>query len=114
MDFKTALYRIIGDRIKVKRIAQGLSQDEVSKYLKLSRSSISNMEIGRHQIPLFLLYELSYYFKTNIHDLIPTYEEVLEFVNSEIKDYSGFLDGKNFNEDEKQSLEKVLSTIGKK
>jgi len=114
MDFKTALYRIIGDRIKVKRAAQNLSQDAISKHLKLSRSSISNMEMGRHQIPLYLLYELSDYFKINIYDLIPTFQEVVEFINSEIKDYSGFLEGKDFNDVQKQSLKKVLNAIGKK
>lgn len=112
-DFKGILYTIIGNRIKVKRKEQGLSQEDLSFRLNLGRSSISNIEIGRHQIPLFTLYDLSILLKCNIYDIIPTYDEVIEVLNSEIKEYSKLLEAQNLNNSQRESVEEILKKIGK-
>ena len=111
-DFKSILYKIIGDRIKSKRKELGLSQDDLSKHLNLGRSSISNIEIGRHQIPLSVLYELSILLKINVHNLLPTYEEVVELLNSKIKEYSKILEAKDLNSLQRESVEDILKNIG--
>lgn len=58
-----------------------MSQEDLSKALNLSRSSLSNIEIGRHQIPLIVLYELSKILSLDLHKLIPTLIEVEDSVD---------------------------------
>jgi transcriptional regulator with XRE-family HTH domain len=113
MHFKSTLYKIIGDRIKVKRKEKGYSQDDLSKFLNIGRSSISNIEIGRHQVPLFSLYELSKFLNVSIYDIIPSYDEVLNTQNSYIKEYSKFINSKDLSETEKENVEDVLNNLGK-
>ena len=111
--FKNTLYKIIGERIKYQRKKIDLSQEDLSNHLKLNRSSISNIETGRHQIPLFILYELSTLLKINIHDLIPMNSEVIEKLNSENKDFTEILEAKtNLNENQKESIEDIIKQLG--
>lgn len=110
-DFKGILYYIIGNRIKSLRTERALSQEDLSVQLNLSRASISNIELGRHQIPLFLLYELSLFFKIGIYDLIPTNEEIQSNLNSKNPELSKILDNQNLDLSQKESLENLLNNI---
>ena len=110
-DFKGILYYIIGNRIKSLRTERALSQEDLSVQLNLSRASISNIELGRHQIPLFLLYELSLFFKIGIYDLIPTNEEIQSNLNSKNPELSKILDNQNLGLSQKESLENLLNNI---
>ena len=110
-DFKGILYYMIGNRIKSLRTERGLSQEDLSLHLNLSRASISNIEFGRHQIPLFLLYELSLFFKIGIYDLIPSNEEIQSKLNSNNPELSKFLDIQNLDLSQKESLENILNSI---
>ncbi|MFS0637344.1 helix-turn-helix transcriptional regulator [Mesobacillus foraminis] len=51
--------RIVGQNIKNIRKYRGLSQIELAKAIKLTRSSVVNMESGKLNIGLDNLYELS-------------------------------------------------------
>jgi transcriptional regulator with XRE-family HTH domain len=110
-DFKGILYYMIGNRIKSLRTERGLSQEDLSVQLNLSRASISNIELGRHQIPLFLLYELSLFFKIGINDLIPTNEEIQSDLNSINPELSKILDTQNLDLSQKEILENLLKNI---
>lgn len=110
-DFKGILYYMIGNRIKSLRTERSLSQGDLSLQLNLSRASISNIELGRHQIPLFLLYELSLYFKIDIHDLIPSIEEIQSNLNSNSPELSKILDTQNLDLSQKVNLENILNSI---
>ena len=110
-DFKGVLYYIIGNRIKSLRTKRGLSQEELSIHLNLSRASISNIELGRHQIPLVLLYELTIFFKISIYDLIPTNEEVQSNLNTNHPEFIKILDTQNLDLTQKESLENLLNSI---
>lgn len=112
-EFKEVIYKIIGDRIKTKRKEQGLSQEDLSKHLKVGRSSISNIEIGRHQVPLYVLYEISSLLKLDVHDILPTYEEVVKSLNSDIIEYSKILEARNLSENQRESVESIIKDIGK-
>ena len=111
-DFKNTLNKIIGLRIKSKRKDLNLSQDALAKYLDLRRTSISNIELGRHQIPLYLLYKLSVLLKTDIIEIIPTYNEIIELMDSEINEYSKILESKKLNNIERESVKNILKNIG--
>ncbi len=102
---------MIGNRIKSLRTERSLSQEDLSLQLNLSRASISNIELGRHQIPLFLLYELSLYFKIDIHDLIPSIEEIQSNLNSNSPELSKILDTQNLDLSQKVNLENILNSI---
>lgn len=110
-DFKGILYYMIGNRIKSLRTERSLSQEDLSLQLNLSRASISNIELGRHQIPLFLLYELSLYFKIDIHDLILSIEEIQSNLNSNSPELSKILDTQNLDLSQKVNLENILNSI---
>lgn len=111
--FKDALYELIGQKVKSLRKRRELSQEDLSDFLELSRSSISNIESGRHQVPLSTLYELSHLFKISIHDLIPSYDEVSDFLNSEIKDYMELLEAQDLSVSQRKNIEDEIKNIGK-
>ena len=91
-DFHSALYRIVGDRIRQFRIQLNLTQQDLSTKVAvlsndgvpISRTSISNIEVGRHQPPLHLLSYISQALSTDITDLVPKNDEVMAYLNSEI------------------------------
>jgi transcriptional regulator with XRE-family HTH domain len=53
------IYSTVGERLKNLRKAQGLTQDEISIKVNLSRASINNIENGRHRIQLHILCDFS-------------------------------------------------------
>ncbi|WP_111308563.1 helix-turn-helix domain-containing protein [Confluentibacter sediminis] len=118
IDYKDSLYKVIGEKIKSRRqylkISQlKLSEDlkQISKNIELSRSSISNMEVGRHQIPLHVLYAICQLLKLEIKDLLPSYEEIVQFATSEISNYSEYLNSNNLNKNAIKSIDEVIKNI---
>lgn len=110
-EYKEALYKLIGERIKSQRESLGLSQLELSKKLDLSRSSVSNIELGRHQIPLHILYEISKVCNVNIDYLLPKKDEIVNFATSEVSDYIKFLNSSKLEDGQKQKLKDFLKNI---
>lgn len=91
--FKEALYKLLGERIRTKRLELGYSQDYLAKGLGIGRASISNIEAGKHQIPLSTLYQLSNKLNTEVHLILPTFKEVIEKMNiSEFSDIKSVLE----------------------
>ncbi|TVY07047.1 helix-turn-helix domain-containing protein [Paenibacillus cremeus] len=64
------IYKTVGFRIRQARIAKNMTQDELCEILRLSRASISNIEVGRHRIQLHVLYQLAETFGMNIRELL--------------------------------------------
>lgn len=110
-DNKLSLYKVIGQKIKSKREDLKISQLELSENLDISRASISNIEVGRHQIPLHVLYEVSKVLKLDVQELLPSYNEILQFAASDISDYSTFLKNEKFNKKEINSIGEVIKNI---
>lgn len=79
-DFNSVLYSIIGQRIKDRREELNYSQqqfsDAISKVYELKRSSISNIERGRQQPPLHVLYGICRILNIDLQTILPTYSEV--------------------------------------
>jgi transcriptional regulator with XRE-family HTH domain len=107
-DYKEALYKIIGDRIKSHRESMNISQLQLSKNLDISRSSISNIEVGRHQVPLYTLYDIAKDLKIDVNELLPSYDEVINFATSNVTDYSRFLNSSTLKKEQKEKLNVVL------
>jgi transcriptional regulator with XRE-family HTH domain len=110
-EYKEALYKLIGERIKSQRESLGLSQLELSKKLDLSRSSVSNIELGRHQIPLHILYEISKVCNVNIDYFLPNNDEIVSLATSEVSDYIKFLNSSKLEDGQKQKLKDFLKNI---
>lgn len=68
-------YTELGKNIKNYRTKLGYSQDELAKFLDLTRTSIVNIEKGRQRPPLHTVYDLSVFFDVDITDLLPSRSE---------------------------------------
>ncbi|MDY8136918.1 helix-turn-helix transcriptional regulator [Aquimarina sp. 2201CG5-10] len=66
------LYETIGNNIKRIRKSKKLGQQELAKKISLSRSSLSNIEIGNHQPSIYTIYEIALALKCQIEDLLPS------------------------------------------
>lgn len=75
-DFNSSLYKILGERIKRMRIEMEMSQENLANSVGLGRTSITNIELGKHNVPLPVLYKISEVLKTDLHLILPTLEEV--------------------------------------
>lgn len=69
------LYAIIGTRVRVAREAVELSQEQLAAAVGLTRTSITNLEMGRQQTPLHTLYEIANAINVPLKDLLPDYPE---------------------------------------
>jgi len=68
-----ALYRLIGERVAEvrQRPERRRSQLELGKAVGLSRTSIANLEKGRHRIQIHVLYEIALVLGVEPSDLLP-------------------------------------------
>jgi transcriptional regulator with XRE-family HTH domain len=71
---KSDLYRYIGERIKAKRLASSLKQEDLADLVGLTRSSIAQIEAGRQAPSVYLLYQLGNALKTTLFELLPVDE----------------------------------------
>ena len=85
---------MIGNFLKQKRLAMGLTQDFVAKQLNISRQAISNWENGSRDI--------------NIRDLI-AYAKILEISFEDLEVHVNRIDG-NSNQDTPKASRRRLPT----
>ena len=114
LNFSSALYKLLGERLKVRREEKGLSQSDLSNILKgLKRASISNIEKGRQHAPLDTVYKLCDALELDIHSILPTYSEVNFYIEKESSN-SLKIDKliNSFNVDE-DTLEQIKNLINK-
>lgn len=111
-DFNSALYKIIGLRIKEARHRLEYSQEDLAQKTKISRASISNIELGRHQPPLHVLYDISSVLNFDLQLLLPTISEVEKQISA--KEYSDILKNISHLDDEsKKSIEQIIKNLNK-
>jgi transcriptional regulator with XRE-family HTH domain len=111
-DFKIVLYQILGERIKLRRAELGLSQEYLAKEVNLGRTSISNIESGKHQVPLSTLYLLSKVLDIDIHLMLPTYMEIAEKVETlNTDDIDEYVKKENLNPSQKSDIENILKNL---
>lgn len=65
------LYGVIGAAVRAAREACELSQEQVARKVGLTRTSITNLELGRQQTPLHVLYGIADAINVALKDLIP-------------------------------------------
>lgn len=110
-DFNTTLLKVLGARIKQRRLDLDLNQEDVAKAVQMGRASISNIEVGRHQVPISTLYELSKVFKTDVQLLLPSYGEVVELMNKENQKLDELLSNKQITPESRINIQNILDNL---
>ncbi len=110
----TMMYRILGARIRARRVELGLSQEALANKVRVSRVSIVNIEKGRQHPPLHLLWDIAETLSTNSNELIPNQAEVVKDEAPALSELAAKY-GMNNNGDEEtvrglSHLEKIAST----
>ena len=70
---KESFYTEIGNNIKNARERANLKQEAFAKLIGLSRVSVVNIERGKQNPPLHILWDISKALKITLHDLLPSY-----------------------------------------
>lgn len=70
-DNKTPLLVAVGQRIKAERQAAGMSQADLARAIGMLRTSITNIETGRQNLPLLTLERIAQALDCAIGDLLP-------------------------------------------
>ena len=99
----TNLFTEIGKRLKETRTTCNIKQDYIAEKTGLNRSSISNIETGRHQVSLIVLYKICEILELSMNDLLPS---CLDSNNDNFK--------KEMLKKQKENLEKKYKTETKK
>ena len=89
----------------------GYSQDRVAKDLGLGRASISNIEAGKHKVPLSTLYELSGILKKEIHLILPTLNEIKERQNDDESEITSLLKKEQLTKQLRTDIEKIIKNL---
>lgn len=107
MDNKS-FYKEFGKLLKDMRITAELTQSELAERVGLSRTSVTNIEVGRQKIPLHLLYELASSLGVEPAALLPKKENlsVQSILNENISEY--LKDNSGLNHDSQGWLSRVL------
>lgn len=104
------LYEIIGKSIKDKRKSKKLGQEELAKVISLSRSSLSNIEIGKHQPSIYTIYEIAVALECALTDLLPSievYESSTSPIDEQFKDIFNSLP-ENISKNNRDILKAIL------
>ena len=100
-------YQEIGRKVKEMRLSHKprYSQDALGKLVNMSRTSIVNIEQGKHHIQLHTLFLIAQKLHVSVNNLIPQnlIHESLDMKTS-----------KELSKREKESVEKTLSSYQKK
>jgi transcriptional regulator with XRE-family HTH domain len=111
-EFNSTLYKIIGSRIKEARNRLKFSQEDLAKKSQISRASISNIELGRHQPPLHVLYDIASVLNFDLQLLLPTFSEVEKQISS--NEYSDILKNiSDLDDESKKSIEEIIKNLNK-
>ena len=75
-DFNNILYAKIGEKLVALRKADKLTQEKLSEKVGVKRATISNIEAGRQQITVHLLYKFAQALHTEVAAFLPSNEEL--------------------------------------
>jgi len=81
-DLSNTVNKIVGSRIKSFRLSNKLNQQELANSVGLVRASVSNIELGRHQIPISTLYKFAAVLNTDVRDILPGKKEIENYIEN--------------------------------
>lgn len=71
------LHAALGRKIRQRRQSSGLTQAELADRLSISRTSLTNVELGRQRLLVDQLYKMADVLNTKPHDLLPQPSEII-------------------------------------
>jgi transcriptional regulator with XRE-family HTH domain len=80
------LHVALGRKIREKRQASGLTQTELAERVSISRTSLTNMELGRQRLLIDQLYKMAEVLNSKPQDLLPQPSEVVKASKAQIPD----------------------------
>ncbi len=91
MDDDTALYLLVGERLREARARtpDKVTQEGLATAVGLERSSVTNIEAGRQKAPLHVLYALARELRVELATLVPTSEELVAYKPDKEVDIGG-------------------------
>lgn len=115
-DFNTVLYSLIGEKIRKLRTEKELSQTQLSDEIpNIGRTSISNIEKGKQQPPLHVMYLICNVLDIDIHSILPTYSDIVDKMNSlSNNDLSNYIINSEIDEKTREVLQELLNLKPKK
>jgi transcriptional regulator with XRE-family HTH domain len=66
-------YTDLGERIKTERLKRNIKQETLGNYLGLTRTSVINLEKGRHRASIFQLLQIAELFQIDYTLLVPPF-----------------------------------------
>lgn len=84
-----ALNAAFGQQLRELRTSVGLSQDALARRAGLSRTSVTNIEMGRQHVSLDVLYRLADGLGAEPRQLLPNKEKLQEYGAIELADLEG-------------------------
>lgn len=108
-------YRTIGDLISSERHRVGRSQEDLALYLNLTRTSVINLEKGRHKPSIYQLLLIADFFDIEYTKLIPMVaNETSESKPLKISDLNNMIiDQETVNKKTKNAVMEFLTSIKK-
>lgn len=99
-------YKQVGELIRDERIKRGRSQEDLAKYLDLTRMSVINLEKGRHRPSIYQLLLTAEYFDLEYAKLIPIISESpVESKKTKFSDLKNMvIDQENVGKDTKNAV----------
>lgn len=73
---ESAIYNIIGKRLKDIRLGKKLTQENIAKIIDSSKASVANYESGKQAIYISDLYKIAFHLNIEIQRFLPTIDEV--------------------------------------
>ncbi len=107
--FERTIYQLIGKKIREARNIKELSQGTLSEIINLSRASISNIETGRQQPPIHVLFTISTALGVDISYILPTMTEIEQYNYK--KDYKYFLEKENISSGTKDIISNLIREV---
>jgi len=107
-------YSVIGEKIKVERLRKRISQEELGDFLGLTRSSVINLEKGRHRPSIYQVLQIAGMLNIDYTQLIPIALDVNKntTTNEELKDkVQSSLDPNEFDDHAKSAVLDFLSLL---
>lgn len=108
-------YHELGEKIKFERLRQRISQEELADYLNLTRSSIINLEKGRHRPSVYQILQIAAMLNIEYIKLIPVALKVdKNTTNKQLKEkVQSELDPNEFDLKDKNAVLDFLSLLNK-
>jgi transcriptional regulator with XRE-family HTH domain len=98
------VYQLVGERICELRKLNNDNQGDLSKKIGISRSSISNIELGRQPASLGLLYQIAQVYNTEISSLLPTLVQIMTIFKTDDKRFNELLQKTNVGNNTRQQI----------